>query len=82
MAKRTVKVGSSGRYGARYGVRVRRRVRDLEKHQRRKHECPVCHHESVRRVGSGIWHCRRCEVKFAASAYTPVPRRAFSKVEE
>ncbi|MDD3398050.1 MAG: 50S ribosomal protein L37ae [Candidatus Methanomethylophilaceae archaeon] len=82
MAKRTAKIGAAGRFGARYGVRVRRRVKDLEVHQKQKHECPVCHHESVKREGSGIWMCRRCDAKFAASAYTPVPRRLISKVEE
>ncbi len=82
MAKRTTKAGSSGRFGTRYGVKVRKRVRDIERIQKRKHECPSCHHESVKRVGSGIWACGRCETKFAASAYTPVPRKLISKVPE
>lgn len=82
MAKRTKKIGTAGRFGARYGVRVRRRVNEIEVIQNKKHECPVCHHESVKRVGSGIWMCRSCDAKFAASAYTPVPRRLISRVEE
>ncbi|MDI3482290.1 MAG: large subunit ribosomal protein L37Ae [Candidatus Methanomethylophilaceae archaeon] len=82
MTKRTVKAGSSGRFGARYGVRVRKRVKDVERTQRAVHECPSCHHESVKREGSGIWRCRHCDTKFAALAYTPVTRKAISKVPE
>jgi len=82
MAKRTTKAGSAGRFGTRYGVKVRKRVRDMERRQNGKHECPSCHHESVKRAGSGIWACRRCDTKFAASAYTPAPRKLISKVPE
>jgi len=82
MAKRTVKAGSSGRFGPRYGVRVRKRVKDIESKQKKKHECPSCHHESVKREGSGIWLCRHCDTKFAAAAYTPVPRKLISRVSE
>ena len=82
MAKRTVKVGSSGRYGPRYGVRIRKRVRDIEKVQKKDHECPACHHMSVKREGAGIWQCSHCDTKFAASAYTPIAKRAISKVRE
>jgi large subunit ribosomal protein L37Ae len=79
MAKRTVKAGSSGRYGARYGVVTRKLTRDIEKVQRSRFECPSCHHMSVKRVGSGIWSCRHCETKFAAACYTPKTREAVSK---
>jgi large subunit ribosomal protein L37Ae len=79
MAKRTVKAGSSGRYGTRYGVVTRKLTRDIEKVQRSKFECPSCHHMSVRRVASGIWACRHCQAKFAAACYTPRTREAVSK---
>ncbi|MGI6008536.1 MAG: 50S ribosomal protein L37ae [Methanomethylophilus sp.] len=71
MAKRTNKAGTSGRYGARYGVVVRNRVKTIEAHQKAKHECPECHHMAVTRVSSGIWQCRHCGNKFAAAAYSP-----------
>lgn len=75
MAKRTDKVGSSGRYGPRYGVRVRRRVGQIDRMRTGPHECPSCHHRSVKRISSGIWQCRHCSNKFAASAYSPKVRR-------
>ena len=82
MTKRTVKAGSSGRFGARYGVVVRNRVKNIERNQRLRHECPVCHHASVKRESSGIWLCRHCSAKFAAGAYTPVAKKAISKITE
>ncbi len=47
MAKRTKKVGSAGRFQARYGVRARTRVRDVEIQQRAKHKCPKCGQNTV-----------------------------------
>lgn len=79
MAKGTVKAGSSGRFGTRYGVVTRKLTRDIEKVQRSNFECPSCHHMSVKRVASGIWACRHCEAKFAAACYTPKVREAVSK---
>ena len=71
MAKRTKKVGAAGRYQARYGVRARSRVRNVELVQRKKHPCPSCGHLSVKRIGSGIWHCKKCGIKFAGGSYIP-----------
>ncbi|AGI47334.1 LSU ribosomal protein L37AE [Thermoplasmatales archaeon BRNA1] len=71
MSKRTQKAGTAGRFGARYGVVVRNRVKSIEAHQKMKHECPTCHHASVTRVSAGIWECRHCGYKFAAEAYSP-----------
>jgi len=71
MANRTKKVGASGRFQARYGVRARTAVRNVEIQQRAKHVCPSCGHKKVRRVGTGIWQCKKCGVKFAGGAYIP-----------
>lgn len=75
MAKGTGKTGSAGRLGARYGVRARKLIRDIEKVRRAQYECPSCHHKSVRRMSSGVWMCRHCEAKFAAGAYSPTIKR-------
>jgi len=80
MSKSTEKAGSSGRFGTRYGVVVRNRVRDIDRMRTADHECPRCHHSSVKRVSSGIWHCRRCDAKFAAGAYSPVAKKETATV--
>ena len=71
MAKRTKKVGSAGRYQARYGVRARTRVRNIELTQKEKHLCPSCGHTRVKRVGTSIWQCGKCNIRFAGGAYFP-----------
>jgi len=79
MVKRSSKIGPTGRLGVRYGVKVRRRIRDIEKDIRAWHTCPECKSKSVRRESTGIWLCRRCGAKIASSAYTLSPPRAVRK---
>ncbi|MCD6248088.1 MAG: 50S ribosomal protein L37ae [Hadesarchaea archaeon] len=69
--KRTKKVGSAGRFGPRYGTKVRKRVLAVEKGLRLSYRCPNCGSQKVRRAGTGIWRCRRCGTKFAGAAYRP-----------
>ena len=71
MAKRTKKVGPAGRFQARYGVRARTRLRNVELVQRAKHNCPSCGHQRVKRVSTSIWQCGKCGIKFAGGAYIP-----------
>ncbi|UCD13458.1 MAG: 50S ribosomal protein L37Ae [Thermoplasmatales archaeon] len=71
MAKRTKKVGSAGRFQARYGVRARTLVRTVEVQQRAKHKCPKCGQKSVKRSSTGIWKCKKCKHTFAGGAYIP-----------
>ena len=71
MAKRTKKVGSAGRFQARYGVLTRTRVRDVEIQQKRKHTCPQCGKNAVKRSGTGVWMCKKCGNIFAGGAYLP-----------
>lgn len=73
MSKRTKKVGPAGRLGARYGVRIRKRIADIEAVSKGRHECPKCKAEAMTRTASGIWVCRRCGVKMASSSYMPTP---------
>ncbi|MBD3262944.1 50S ribosomal protein L37ae [Candidatus Woesearchaeota archaeon] len=68
---RTKKVGSSGRFGARYGLKIKKKVRDIEKIQKGKHKCPFCSKFTVKRLASGIWFCKACKAKFAGRAYEP-----------
>lgn len=81
MSKRTQKAGTSGRFGARYGVVVRNRVKAIEAHQKQRHECPKCHHKTVTRVSAGVWQCSRCGYKFAAEAYSPKTKKTTGVVK-
>jgi large subunit ribosomal protein L37Ae len=66
------KTGSAGRFGPRYGMRTRKKWREIEERQRKPHECPVCSRLSVRRISTGIWECGKCGAKFAGGAYFPI----------
>ncbi|MEK6861468.1 MAG: 50S ribosomal protein L37ae [Nanoarchaeota archaeon] len=67
----TKKVGSAGRFGARYGKSIRAQITEVEKRQRARHKCPYCNRFSIKRVASGIYYCRKCRSKFTGRAYIP-----------
>jgi large subunit ribosomal protein L37Ae len=60
---------SAGRYGPRYGKKVRWKVAEIEKTQKKRHICPKCNLPYVKRVAKGIWECKKCGAKFAGPAY-------------
>ncbi|MDM7274857.1 MAG: 50S ribosomal protein L37ae [Thermoprotei archaeon] len=69
---RTKIVGPAGKYGTRYGVSVRKRIRDILLRKQAKHTCPFCGAKGkIYRVSTGIWKCRKCENTWAGGAYTP-----------
>ncbi|MEM3445312.1 MAG: 50S ribosomal protein L37ae [Thermoplasmata archaeon] len=83
MSRRTKKVGIAGKYGARYGIRIRRRLYEVETAMKAKHPCPECNTGVLKRVSTGVFECRKCGVKIASSAYYPTPPRAITKkIEE
>jgi large subunit ribosomal protein L37Ae len=53
-------------------VKIRRRILEVETVRKAAHLCPRCQAVKVRRVGSGIWRCRKCGLTFAGGAYRPV----------
>jgi large subunit ribosomal protein L37Ae len=67
----TKKVGSSGRFGPRYGGLGRRQVASIEKVQKAAHPCARCGQTSVYREHTGIWACKKCGFQFAGGAYAP-----------
>ena len=69
MSQRTKKVGSTGWMGPRYGIRIRRRVLEIDRVKRRASPCPRCSTVTLRRVASGVFECRRCGHRFASNAY-------------
>jgi large subunit ribosomal protein L37Ae len=68
---RTKKVGSTGRFGARYGAKLRRRVLDIEKKRHEPHRCPSCATRALKRQAAGLWKCSKCGLLFAGGAYVP-----------
>jgi len=66
---RTKKVGLTGRYGARYGKSVKRKILDVEKGKRKERVCPHCLKSGLKRMASGIWFCKKCGLKLAGKAY-------------
>lgn len=76
MSRGTKKVKIAGKYGTRYGVKVRKRMRDMESQKIKRYPCPECCHVAVKRVDTGIWKCRKCGTTFAGGAYAPKPTTA------
>ncbi|PIU76137.1 50S ribosomal protein L37ae [Candidatus Pacearchaeota archaeon CG06_land_8_20_14_3_00_35_12] len=62
-------VGASGRFGVRYGKKIREAVAAVEKKQRIKQRCPFCKKYTCKRLSKGIWKCKSCKKKFTAQAY-------------
>ena len=63
MAKRTQKSGATARFGARYGVSVRRRAGAALIKKSKNYTCPVCQYQKVTRKVAGIWECKKCRPK-------------------
>jgi len=68
---KTKKVGSAGRFGARYGKKVREKVAEIERIEKKRHICPRCKMAYLVRESTGIWVCKKCGAKFAGPAYYP-----------
>ena len=78
MAKRTQKSGATARFGARYGVSVRRRAGSAIAKKSKFYTCPKCQYPKVRRQVSGIWDCKKCNYKFAGGVWEPFTRASDS----
>ncbi|MFX0108381.1 MAG: 50S ribosomal protein L37ae [Candidatus Hodarchaeota archaeon] len=68
---KTKKVRSTGRFGSRYGAKLRRRVLDIEKRRFEAHRCPSCATRALTRKAVGLWNCKKCGLVFAGGAYVP-----------
>lgn len=69
--KKGKKTRSAGRFGVRYGRKVRQAVADIEERTRAAHTCPKCEHPAVKRMGTGIWTCQKCGYTFTGGTYAP-----------
>ncbi len=66
----TKKIGAAGRFGARYGRKLKKKLSEIEVIQRKKQKCPYCLKFGVKRLATGIWCCGKCSSKFTGKAYT------------
>ena len=78
--KKTKKIGVAGKYGSRYGRKIRENVRKIEEKQKAKHKCPQCGKLSFRRISTGVWECTKCKTKAAGGAY--IPQTGLGKVSQ
>ncbi|HLC77531.1 MAG TPA: 50S ribosomal protein L37ae [Candidatus Nanoarchaeia archaeon] len=69
MPNKLKKSRAAGRFGARYGKKVRTKLNLIEDKQRKKQKCPYCGKLGVKRLSKGIWHCKKCDKKFASDTY-------------
>jgi len=71
MAAKLKKIKSAGRFGARYGKKIKVKLVKVEEKQRIKQECPFCKKLGAKRVSKGLWQCTRkkCDKKFASGVY-------------
>lgn len=66
----TKKVYSTGRFGSRYGVGIRKRLLKIEPTQRKENrKCPNCGAISVKRKSKGVFSCGKCRHEFVGGAY-------------
>jgi len=75
------KIGSTKRFGARYGRKVKYRFGVIENEQRKLHKCPYCNALKVKRVAYGIWQCKKCDAKFTGKAYSVEKKITFEEGE-
>ncbi len=69
MAK-TKKVGISGKFGTRYGAKVRKQWNNIAEKQKGIVKCPRCE-TKVRnmRESVGVWHCKKCDATWTGGAW-------------
>ena len=68
---KTKKVGTAGRFGSRYGKKIRDEVYQIEIRSKAKHKCPQCGKAALRKKASGIWECSKCGAQVAGGAWQP-----------
>ncbi len=69
MPNKSKKTKSAGRFGPRYGKRVRDRLVQVESKQRVKQKSPFHPRGVAKRIAAGIWKCSKTGKVFADNAY-------------
>jgi large subunit ribosomal protein L37Ae len=62
--------GGIKRFGARYGLSVKKKPSKIEALQKSDTKCPYCGYSTVKRLAVGIYACSKCMKKFTGKAYT------------
>ena len=70
MASKTKKTKAAGKFGAGYGIRVRKNYNKIEELQRRRQKSPFYEKARAKRIASGIWKCMKTGKVFAGPAYS------------
>ena len=79
MPEQKIGLKSAKRFGTRYGASNKLRLSILEEEQRKFQPCPNCGKVKAAWKAVGIWHCRKCDTKFTAKAYSVTRAITFSK---
>lgn len=69
MATKSKKTKSAGRFGVRYGKKVRDKLVAVEEKHKKRQKCPFCGKLGVKRLSKGVWKCPKCKKKFASDTY-------------
>ena len=69
MASKMKKIGAAGKFGAGYGIRVRKEYNKIENIQRKRQISPYYSKGRAKRIAVGIWKCLKTGRIFAGNAY-------------
>ena len=69
MGSKTKKIKAAGKFGAGYGVRVRKKYNAIEAIQRKAQPSPFHPRGRAKRIAAGIWKCTKTGKVFAGPAY-------------
>lgn len=75
MGSKTKKTKAAGKFGAGYGIRVRKEYNAIELEQRKRQQSPFHPKGRVKRIAAGIWKCIRTGKVFAGPAYVLNPKK-------
>ena len=67
---KTKKVKAAGKFGAGYGIRVRREYNKVEALQRKRQKSPFYDKARAKRIAAGIWKCMKTGRVFAGPSYS------------
>lgn len=70
MGAKTKKIKAFGKFGAGYGVLVRKEYNAIEANQRKRQQSPFHPRGRVKRIAAGIWRCLKTGKIFAGPAYS------------